>query len=172
MRKLVMYVVILTFFSCDDGDLQIETIDFDSTSTINTCNTIEVAQENVSFKINGSEALILTLPANLLKNEATTEDITSSISESGPVILTYRTFSETVSTEYFCASIPPTTPLVLEEIVAKNGTVFIRTTTEDQGSTFLHQITLADTTFENSSKERITNLSIRSYGEITTRVEE
>lgn len=170
MKKLLYSIALITFFSCDDGDLQIETIDFDSITTINYCDTIEIDQENVLFKINDTEALILELPADLLVNEVSTEALESIISSSGPSTLTYRTFSDDVSTDYFCSSIPLSTPTVEEEIVAENGIVYITTTTDDN-ITYTHTITLDDVTFETSSNERITDLTISSYGDITTEID-
>ncbi|WP_291868473.1 hypothetical protein [Maribacter sp.] len=167
MKKLLFPLTLLAFFSCDDGDLQIETIDFDSITTINACDTIKIDKENVLFKINDTEALILELPVNLLVNESSTDSTKSTISSSGPSTLTYRTFSEKVSTDYFCSSIPITTPTVTEEIVAKTGTVHISTSTADN-ITFTHEITLNGVTFETSSNKRITDLTISSYGKITT----
>lgn len=167
MKKLLYSMALITFFSCDDGDLQIETIDFDSITTITTCEDIDITTTNLLFKINKTEALILELPANLLKNEITTEAIESVATTSGPSKLIYRTFSDVVTKDYFCSSVPLTTPTVLEEIIAQNGTIFITTTTEDN-KTYTHRITLDDVTFETSSNQRITDLSISEYGEITT----
>ncbi|WP_298480299.1 hypothetical protein [uncultured Maribacter sp.] len=169
MKKLLFLLVVITLSSCDDGDLQIETIDFDSITTITTCNTIDIAATNLLFKINDTEALILELPANVLKNEITTETIESNISASGPSKLIYRTFSDKATKDYFCSSVPLTTPTVLEEIIAKNGAVLITTTTEDN-ITYTHKIILNDITLETSSSQRITDLSISDYGDITTTV--
>ncbi len=167
MKKLLYSIVLIFIFSCDDGDLQIETIDFDSITTINYCDEIEIDQENILFKINENEALILELPANLLINEISTEDIESIISSDGPSTLTYRTFSDDVSTDYFCSDIPLTTPTVTEEIVASSGLLYITTTTEDN-VTYDHDITLSNITFETSANTRITDLNIESFGDIST----
>lgn len=169
MKKLLLTLFTITLFSCDDGDLQIETIDFDSITTINTCETIEITTSNVLFKINDTEALVLELPANLLVNEVSADAIQSIIGASGPSKLTYRTFSDAVSTNYFCSSIPLTTPTVSEEIVAANGIVKITTVSADN-ITYTHTITLDDVTFEKSDNSRITDLSISLFGTITTEI--
>ena len=65
MKKYLLIGCSILFFGCNDGDLQIETVDFDSIETVQSCNTISASTENVLFKINGDEALILTLPSGL-----------------------------------------------------------------------------------------------------------
>ena len=71
MKKYLLISCLLLFIGCDDGDLQIETVDFDSIETIQTCGSVSPTASNVLFKINSDEALILTLPTGLLKNEVT-----------------------------------------------------------------------------------------------------
>ncbi|HAI40703.1 MAG TPA: hypothetical protein DCM40_22700, partial [Maribacter sp.] len=79
MKKYLLIGCSILFFGCNDGDLQIETVDFDSIETVQSCNTISASTENVLFKINGDEALVLTLPSGLLKNEASTTSIESAV---------------------------------------------------------------------------------------------
>lgn len=167
MRNLLLSITVAFFFSCDDGDLQIETIDFDSITTISTCNTVEVSNASLLFKINTVEALILELPANALKNEVITDAVVNAITESGPYKLTYRTFSDNVAKDYFCSSVPLTSPTVVEEIIAKSGNVLI-TTSEEDSTTYNHTITLENITFETSENNRITNLSINEFGKVVT----
>jgi len=126
MKKYLLFALVLALFSCDDGDLQIETVDFDSIETVQSCETVVVNAVNVLFKINGDEALILELPSNLLKNEITTTDIVSKVPSEARI--TYRIFSDNVSDDYFCNAVPVLTPTVIEDIPAQNGQVFITTT--------------------------------------------
>jgi hypothetical protein len=150
--------------SCDDGDLQIETLDFDSVSIESCENTITTSTE-VLFKINGDETLILELGAGLLMNEVTTEARTSTFPSNSNLI--YRIFDGSVTSAYFCDVIPPVSPVVVEEIVASSGTVSVTTTSTD-GVTFTHLIQLEGITLLNGQNERITDLSINDFGEITT----
>ena len=39
----------------------------------------------------------------------------------------YRIFDASISDNYFCASIPPTTPLVLKDVLAESGSINITT---------------------------------------------
>ncbi len=166
MKKSWLFSLVFIFIlnGCNDGDLQIETLDFDSFD-IQNCETVEIAIENVLFKINSDEALILELPANLLVNEVGT--VTSTVSNSGPSMITYRIFSDVVTNDYFCATVPLTAPQVLEEIPAQSGDVTIVTTTTDS-LTFTHQITFSEISLVTSTNTRITDLTINDFGTVTT----
>lgn len=166
MKKYFLFSALFALLSCSDGDLQIETLDF-STVTAQNCGTLSVDTE-LFFKINDNETLILTLASGLLKNEVSEAEITSAIPESSQ--LTYRTFSGTVSSSYFCDSPPPATPTVLEEINAEKGTITINTVPGETEGTFIHTIKLKDITLNNSDDTRITDLNIEDFAVITTTV--
>lgn len=165
MKKYLLIGCSILLFGCNDGDLQIETVDFDSIETVQSCDTVSVSTENVLFKINGDEALIVTLPSGLLKNEVSTTELTSAVPGSSQI--SYRIFSETVTSTYFCDSPPPLTPTVLEEIEAEGGSIIITTTTEDS-ITFTHTIQLSGITFLNENGSRITDLQVSEFGTVTT----
>ncbi|HDZ04071.1 hypothetical protein LCGC14_0133340 [marine sediment metagenome] len=165
MKKYLLIGCSILLFGCNDGDLQIETVDFDSIETVQSCDTVSASTENVLFKINGDEALIVTLPSGLLKNEVSTTELTSAVPGSSQV--NYRIFSETVTSAYFCDSPPPLTPTVLEEIEAEGGSIIITTTTEDS-ITYTHTIQLSGITFLNENGSRITDLQVSEFGTVTT----
>lgn len=165
MKKYILIGCSLLFFSCNDGDLQIETVDFDSIKTVQNCGTVSTSTTNVLFKINGDEALILTLPSGLFKNEVSTTNIESAVPGNSQV--SYRIFSGDVTSAYFCDSPPPLTPTVMEEIEAAGGTIIISTTTEDN-ITYTHTIQLSGISFVNENGSRITDLQINEYGTVTT----
>ncbi|NNK17703.1 MAG: hypothetical protein HKP49_00980 [Maribacter sp.] len=167
MKNLFILCVISLLVSCDDGDLQIETIDFDSVG-ISNCEATVTTSSTVFFKINNTEALILELQSDLLKNEVSPEVIISSVPSQSK--LTYRVFTENVASDYFCDAIPTTTPTVLEDIIAENGEVQITTTlAEGTTDTFEHKIELSEITFITSLNKRITDLRINEFGTITTK---
>ena len=166
MKKLLFFGFLSLLISCDDGDLQIETIDFDSVS-IQDCSDIDVGKINVLFKINESEALILTLPNGLLKNEISETVISSKVPNASKI--SYRIFSDKVAANYFCDEIPLTSPTVLEEIEAEGGSILITTTTTDS-ITFTHEIRLSEISFITSTNTRITNLNINDFGSVTTKI--
>lgn len=165
MKKYLLIGFSLLFLGCDDGNLQIETVDFDSITNVQTCGTISTTAANVLFKINGDESLILELPSGLLKNEVTTTDIESTVPSSSKI--SYRIFSDNVSNAYFCDSPPPLTPTVIEEIEAQAGSVLITTTSTDN-ITFTHTIRLSGISFVNEDGSRITDLQISEFGQVST----
>ena len=160
--KLALLGIVLLFASCDDGDLQIETLDFDSVSA-QTCDNPVATTTNLFFKINGDEVLILELDSSLLINEAGSRS--SSFPSSSSLI--YRIFDGNVSSGYFCDAIPPVDPVVIEEIEASGGTVSVTTSTTDD-ITFTHLIQLDNVTLVNGVNERITDLSVNNFGTVTT----
>ncbi len=167
MKKFLFSSLLFVLFSCDDGDLQIETLDFDSAS-IQFCTTVVANEANVLFKLNDSEALILQLAAGTIKNEVTTDTIESSVGANGPTKIIYRTFSDKVSKAYFCSEIPLTEPMVIEEIIAEGGTVSITTVLSDDGISYEHTIELIEISLLTSENNRITDLSINNFGAVVT----
>lgn len=164
--KKFLFLPILILLSCGDGDIQIEALSFDGDPQ--NCGTLSV-DTDLFFKINSNnEALILQLQTSLLKNEATTETIVSSVP--GQSQLTYRIFSDNVTSDYFCSDIPPSTPIVTEEIEATAGEIRITTTDEGNGE-FKHVIELNNITLLTGENERITDLTINEFGTITTKVD-
>lgn len=163
MRKILFGLVLFSTMACSDGDLQIETLDFDSV-TMSQCGTAELST-TVFFKTNQEEALILELASGLFKNEVSTDSSTISSQSQ----LTYRIFNENVSSSYFCSDIPPAEPLVTEEIEADSGFVVI-TTTQQDSITYLHTIQLDDITLISAAGERITDLTISDFGSFETTV--
>lgn len=167
MKNVFRLIFLALFLSCDDGDIQIETVDFDSINTVESCKAASASTTNLLFKINVDEALILELPAGLLKNEVTTEVIKSAISTTTK--LTYRVFTDKVSKNYFCDEVPPLTPTVSEQVIAADGEILITTATKDS-ITFEHIIRLNEISFISEDGSRITDLRISEFGTVTTKL--
>lgn len=166
MNKLLFFCLSLLFWACDDGDLQIETIDFDEITTVESCEPPTVdAVDLLLFKINGDEALILTLQNGLLRNEVSTENLVSAVPSQSQI--TFRILSDNVTSDYFCSAIPLVEPTIIDNIDATGGEVIISTTAGENGE-FLHQIQLSGITLETSENERITDLRINDFGIVTT----
>src|SRR5690606_15192964 len=83
--------------------------------------------------------------------------------------ITYRIFSDNVTTNYFCDAIPPITPVVLQEIEGQGGEVQVTTTTKD-GITYDHDIKLSGISLVDASGRRITDLRINNFGIFSTKV--
>lgn len=166
MKYFIPFFLLLLSTNCSDGDLQIETLDFDS-ATLQFCETSPTTGSTLFFKLNGDEALVLTLQSGILKNEDSGGILTSDIP--GQSQLIYRIFSDDVTKNYFCASIPPATPTVLEEITAQAGEIRISTIQSASDTTlYEHTIELSGISLVNSQGERITDLSINNFGTIST----
>ncbi|MEJ1223395.1 hypothetical protein [Sediminicola sp. 1XM1-17] len=164
MKQVILFVFLGLFLSCDDGDLQIETLNFDD-SSIDFCGTA-TTETQVFFKISGDEALILTLASGVLKNEVSNGTIESAIPANSKI--TYRIFSANVSKNYFCDALPPQTPTVIDEIEAVDGKVLVNTILLEDGITYEHTIQLSDISLVNDDGSRITDLSINDFGVVTT----
>ncbi|MGB5822366.1 MAG: hypothetical protein WBG90_22980 [Saonia sp.] len=169
MKKISFFLSLCLFFSCDDGNLQIETIDFDSVS-IQSCDSSIDLETVLFFKIDEDEALILDLQGDLLENiTSETNAITSDIP--GESQLTYRFFSDNVSNTYFCSDIPPVAPTVIDEIEAEGGTITINSKVSSLGSAtknYVHEVEIINLTLVNSLDERLTDAAGFDYGDITT----
>jgi hypothetical protein len=116
MKKLILLFLVFSLVSCNDGDFDIPAFEF--TEAISSCG------EYVLFKKNSesTEVLVLTLSNSQLGKIEGEKTIAIS---AGNVI--YRIFDASISDNYFCASIPPTIPLVLKDILAESGSINIIT---------------------------------------------
>lgn len=165
MKKILALCLIFSMTACDDGDLQIEVLDFDE-SSIQYCETISL-DTSVFFKIDDDEVLILNLQSELLKNEVSEGTITSTVP--GQSKVTYRIFSDKVSKDYFCSEIPLTEPAVADEIEAGSGEVLITTTLAEDGESYEHKIELSGISLVTKDGSRITDLRINNYGTVITK---
>ena len=119
MRKLVLLIFIpLLFQGCNDGDIIVTNFDFEDAQLQQCGDTSNV----VFFKINPqvNESISLNIPTN---QELFLETGTQSfnLSSTGSIV-NYRGFDDSVTANYFCNLIPPTTPGVVSEYI---GTSFV-----------------------------------------------
>ena len=163
MYKIALISFLLLLVSCNDGDLQIETIDFD-VSDLQYCGTATIIT-TIYFKINKDETLILNLQSGIIKNQVSDGVLVSAVP--GQSQITYRIFNDNVTTNYFCDAIPPITPVVLQEIKGEGGEVQVTTTTKDN-ITYSHEIKLSGISLVDDSGHRITDLRINDFGTFTT----
>ncbi len=164
----VLFIFILCFLnSCGDGDLIIETIDFNDTSMA-FCESTTTTNSTLFFKLKTTEALILNLKSGLLKNEVSADTIKSAVP--GESQLVYRTFTDKISKNYFCDAVPPISPTVVEEYQAEGGEVYITTVQSASDTTiYEHRIELSNISLVNSQGQRITDLRINDFGTVTTK---
>lgn len=167
MKKILALCLIFSMTACDDGDLQIEVLDFDE-SAIQFCETISL-DTRIFFKIDDDEALILNLQSGLLKNEVSDGTITSTVP--GQSKITYRIFNDNVSKDYFCNEIPLAEPAVIDEIEAEGGEVLITTILAEDGESYEHTFELSGISLVTKNGSRITDLRINDFGTVTTKTD-
>lgn len=165
MKKILTSIVAgLIVMSCGDGDLQVETIDFNSIS-IQTCPD----NNALMFKISSDEAIILQAANSLIVNEATVEGSPRTSEIPGNSKFLYRFFSNNVSSSYFCSELPPATPIVNDELEATAGKVIVTTVEviENDVTRYEHTINIEDLVLLNSNGERIIDTNFE-FGTLTT----
>lgn len=121
LKYLFIVSFFLCFLSCDDGDIILTEFDFDE-ENLQLCDS---GQNLVFFKITSdtNESISLQLVQDLSFLE--TNRITEVLQLNSTNIVTYRKFDATVSSNYFCSSIPPSSPLTILEYIAENGEAVI-----------------------------------------------
>jgi len=144
MKKIITLFLIISLFSCSDGNFDVPSFGF--TSNVETCGKYVIYKKNST----STEVIILTLnPTNLGTIEG---DKTVAISTTSSVI--YRIFDNGIDSNYFCQSIPPLTPKILKELIALSGTINITTTailTNGVITGYTYTITISDLLFNDTS---------------------
>ncbi|SDW78587.1 hypothetical protein SAMN05444411_102170 [Lutibacter oricola] len=147
MKRLLLLILTATLFSCNDGNFDIPSFEFES--TVNTCG------EYVLYRANedDTEVIVLTLSSSDL-GETIGEEQEHAISSTYNVV--YRAFDSGFSSSYFCQDIPPTTPNVLKELNAESGTIIITTSAGDPDG-FVYDIVIEDLVFIDDKDKIVYN---------------
>ena len=164
-----LLLLMVSLNGCDDGDLILETIDFDDATT-QSCST-----NNILYRLNEKEALLLEIPKSVFKNEPTPvgEPIEITISSTNRVL--YRFYNGKVATDNICETIPPATPNVVDQWTATGGTIqifttAIKTTNATTNSTkitgYNHNIIFKNITFSKTNGTQV--YEIFSFGNYIT----
>ncbi len=122
MKKILLLLTVLFALSCDDGNLDIASFEFEE--TINYCGESEITLYR--YSTNGhKEVLILTLTDNEIRED---EEVVTPIqvTENGKYTVTDRVFESEVTSSYFCTIIPPVDPKVLKNWVGVGGTILVQ----------------------------------------------
>jgi hypothetical protein len=117
MKKIFTLIITLFLVSCSDGDFEVPAFEF--AETINSCNDYFLYKTSTSK----TEVLFTSLSNTQLASKV--GEKTFSISSS--LAVTYRIFNDGIDNDYFCQTVPPTTPTVLKELEAQSGTIVITT---------------------------------------------
>jgi hypothetical protein len=159
MKKIyILLAALVVMAGCDDGDMTFKALNFEDYSAPARCGT----DSNTIYLTNGSEALILNLPATVFLNVASPKDaagnyVPTAIAVGGGSSYTmyYRNYSGTVGNATLCLS--SGTPALLEQWTA-NGRLLI-TTTENRDATtnkltgYSHQIVIESATLSKGDQE-------------------
>lgn len=120
MKKLFAVLFILLVSSCNDGDLEIASFEFEE--KVNFCDAFVLYRLSTN---DSREALIVTLSEDQIINSGT-DVISVNVSENGPYMVSYRIFNETVTSSYFCALIPPVEPKIKKNWQGTGGEILVR----------------------------------------------
>lgn len=155
MKRVVSLLVFaLLLNGCDDGDLIQEDISFEDVATQN-CTT-----NNIIYKLKDSEALILEVVGFTFPTETKSQEL--DISASNRVL--YRFYNGAVTSSTICETIPPATPIVVDQWTTSGGKIVINTTAVKTTNTtdnstkitgYNHNITFKNITFVKSNGTQV-----------------
>ncbi|MFN7045033.1 MAG: hypothetical protein ACK4M1_07525 [Flavobacterium sp.] len=151
MKKLIVLVAsVFMLQACDDGDITLESFNFDGVA-IQECG-----DNNLIFKINNDELLLINIPEASFANEETPDGSPRIVTVSATNQIIYRIYSGTVTSNNICATIPPATPVVQDEWNATGGTIEIITDAlyDTDGITIIgytHNIKFVNVNFSGTS---------------------
>lgn len=125
MKKiLILFITSLLLHGCNDGDIIITTFNFDD-AELKTCGTVG---NYVFYKVNPEALESLSLKLGVTDSIYKTAETKSYTLNGTTNFVNYRTYDGTLGTAYFCSSIPPTSPNVMEDYLAASGTAQFATT--------------------------------------------
>jgi hypothetical protein len=151
MKKLIVLVAsVFMLQACDDGDITLESFNFDEVA-IQECG-----DNNLIFKINNDELLLINIPEASFANEETPDGSPRIVTVNSTNQIIYRIYSGEVESNSICATIPPATPVVEQEWNATGGTIEIITDAlyASDGVTitgYTHNIKFVNVNFSGSS---------------------
>jgi hypothetical protein len=159
MKRIVgLLVLLLLLNGCDDGNLVLETINFEDAIT-QSCST-----NNILYKLKEKEALLLEIPTSSFTNEPTEIGTPTEITIGGSNRVVYRFYNGTVAANNICETIPPATPSVTDQWTATGGTIqiittAIKTTNTTDNSTrisgYNHNIVFKNITFTKANGTQV-----------------
>lgn len=160
MKRVVSLLVFVLFLNgCDDGDLTMETINFEDVDT-QSCST-----NDVIYKLKEKEALLLEIPKTVFLNEPTDLDNPIEIDiDNSQYRVVYRFYNGAVVSDNICNTIPPALPNVTDQWTASSGKIQIITTTikstnATENSTritgYNHNIVFKNITFDKTNGTQV-----------------
>ena len=152
-------VFVLFLNGCDDGNLTMETIDFEDAPT-QSCSTNEII-----YKLKEKEALLLEIPKSVFVNEPTVPGTPKLIDIDNSIYrVVYRFYNGMVANDNICNTIPPALPNVTDQWTGTSGkiqiiTTTVKTTNATENSTritgYNHNIVFKNITFTKTSGTQV-----------------
>jgi len=126
MNRFLFLLIFSSIFiqSCDDGDIIVRSFNFDN-AELKTCGDVG---NYVFYKVNPDSKESLSLKMEVLDSLYREEGIVNYTLNGSTIVVDYRTYDAALGNNYFCSSIPPTSPNVTVEYVASSGTAVFTTT--------------------------------------------
>lgn len=158
MKKLFFLLSFLIALSCNDGNLDIASFEFEE--KVNTCGDINITMYRLSP--NGhKEALIVTLTDKQIKNDDEVV-LPVTVTEKGLYTVTDRVFDTEVNSGYFCSVVPPVEPKVKKDWRGVSGTIAIQNNKvfDEDGVTVIayeHIVVLHDVVLKSGDESLIFN---------------
>jgi len=126
MKKLLLilgFTVLLN--ACNDGDLIVTSFDFDN-ANLETCGSLETV---VFFKINSEAQESISASLTDANGFFLQTDTVDYVLDGTSNFANYRKYTEAIASNYFCSSVPPTSPQVTADYFASSGTARLTTAT-------------------------------------------
>ncbi len=160
MKRVVsLLIFVLLLNGCDDGNLTMETINFEDVAT-QSCTT-----NDIIYKLKEKEALLLEMPKSIFVNEPTVPGTPKLIDiDNSTYRVVYRFYDGTVATDNICNTITPALPYVTDQWTVTAGKIQIITTsikltnTTDNSTRitgFNHNIVFKNITFDKGNGTNI-----------------
>lgn len=163
MKHFFLFIFLLfTFSSCDDGDIIVTTFDFDNI-TLEYCQS---ANSIVFYKVNNANLESLSFNLQTQNEILTTPGTQNFQIDAINNVVHYRTYNTDVPANYFCSSIPPSSPEILNDFVSSQGVVTIHTKiveTVTSGTGFEH-----DASFVYRTSIILSNIRLETQNETIT----
>ena len=172
MKRFFGLVSLLLFINaCDDGNLTVETIDFENIAAV------KCTSKDVIYKVKDAEILFLEIPSTAFGFDETPLGTPTLIPISSTIRAVYRLYNSAASADNVCPTVPSATPNVKEEWITTSGTIQITTTAikvpgPEINSTkitgYKHYIVLKNVTFQKPSGNQLYESFV--FGNYTTNI--
>ncbi len=119
MKKILfLFLTAILLQSCNDGDIIVTTFNFDS-ADLKYCGELG---NYVFYKVNPEALESLSLKLGVTDSLYKTEGVKTYPINGTSNFVNYRTYDGALGDNYFCSSIPPTSPRVTVDYLASSGT--------------------------------------------------